>query len=226
MRDALRRSVKKFDVRTQFLRSLPESGAVLDIGCGTGLNGRMLQAHHPGIQISGVDLLERDQVPPFYDYRVVNLEAGTLPFPDASFDAVVCTHVLEHLHAPVRIGREINRVMKIGARIYLETPNWTSALAPSFGFRREQHNPFNFYDDPSHVRPWSLHGLFEFLAQGCRLRVVRVSTVRNWLRVPLDTPLIVYGLLSGRRSLVVSSFWNLYGWCIYAIGVKDADGPH
>jgi hypothetical protein len=31
---------------------------------------------------------------------------------------------------------------------------------------------------------------------------------------------MMYGLARGKRGLVVSSFWNIYGWCIYGIATK------
>jgi len=128
--------------------------------------------------------------------------------------------VIEHLRYPLKIGREINRVLKPGGVIYLETPNWTSVLVPSFGFRRDQHSPFNFYDDHTHVKPWTKHGLYEFLVQSCGLSVHKVGTVRNLFRLPKNTFDIFLGFITGNRHKIISAFWNIYGWCIYAIAVK------
>jgi SAM-dependent methyltransferase len=160
-------------------------------------------------------------VPDYYIYKNVDLENGILPYPDDFFDIILFTHVIEHLYSPLTLGKEINRVMKKHAKIYIEAPNWTTMLVPSFGYHREQHNPFNFFDDPTHVRPWSKHGIFEFLLQGCRLSVERVGTERNWLRVPQNLIRIVTGLLTGNRTMVISAFWNVFGWSIFAIGRKE-----
>lgn len=212
---------KNIESRARYFSSLHPSSKVLDVGCGLGNNGLILRSIHAGIELYGIDLIPRDKVPDFYSYTVVNLDEGKLPYPDNYFDAIIFIHVIEHLRAPLELGKEFNRVMNKHARIYVETPNWTTVLVPSFGFHREQHNPFNFYDDPTHIKPWSKHGLFEFLSQSCELRVEKVKTARNWFRVPFDFVIILVGLLTGKRSYVVSSFWNLYGWCIYGIGVKE-----
>lgn len=45
-----------------------------------------------------------------------------LPFRDGSVDTVVCTGVLEHVRDPVRAVRELWRVMKPGARLFVEVP--------------------------------------------------------------------------------------------------------
>jgi len=220
MSKILRSYFRRFEARQRFFAGLQGTCRVLDLGCGPGDNGVALKELHPDIDIHGVDLLPAGAVRDFYSYSVVDLDRGVLPYPDGYFDAVLFTHVIEHLRSPLQLGKEINRVMKQGALIYVETPNWTTAFVPSFGFHREQHNPFNFYDDPTHVKPWTKHGLFEFLYQSCNVNVIKTRTRRNFLRLPFDIPIFLLGLLTGNRSYTVTSFWNLYGWCIYAVGAK------
>lgn len=48
-------------------------------------------------------------------------DAHTLPFPDATFDQILCTEVLEHLHTPEQAIKEMNRVLKPGGTILLTT---------------------------------------------------------------------------------------------------------
>lgn len=210
----------EFDVRRKFLKKLAQSKKVLELGCGRGNNCVEIKAICPGIEIYGIDLLEKCEVPEFVNYIKSNLDTEPLPYRNEFFDGIIMTHVIEHLNHPLQLGSEINRVLKRGSIIYVETPNWTTMFVPSFGFKREQHNPFNFFDDPTHIKAWSKHGLFEFLSQDCKLHVSKVGTVRNWARIPFDPLLILRGLIKGTRSDIVSGFWNLYGWCIYAIGVK------
>jgi SAM-dependent methyltransferase len=45
-----------------------------------------------------------------------------LPFKDGSFDAVVCTEVLEHVSEPAAALAEIFRVLRPGARFYITVP--------------------------------------------------------------------------------------------------------
>ncbi len=54
---------------------------------------------------------------------------------DASYDLVVCTQVLEHVPDPLRVLREINRVMKPGGRLWLTAPF----------FFAEHMQPYDFY---------------------------------------------------------------------------------
>jgi SAM-dependent methyltransferase len=221
MKRIIKAFIHKFDKKGDFFRDIPSSAKILDIGCGRGYNGIYLKTLQTSCEVYGIDILPDSSVPDFYIYKNVDLDKGILPYPDDFFDIILFTHVIEHLYSPLSLGKEINRVMKKQAKIYIETPNWTTMLVPSFGFHREQHNPFNFFDDPTHVRPWSKHGIFEFLYEGCSLYVEKVGTVRNWLRVPQNLVRILNGLITGNRSIVISSFWNVYGWCIYAIGRKE-----
>ncbi len=207
--------------RYDFFRSLGEAARVLDIGCGRGANGSELIKFHPQLDIHGIDLIDNHEVPGFISYKKVDLNNNILPYQDSYFDAIVCTHVIEHLSAPMELGSEISRVLKAGGYIYVEAPNWTSMFVPSFGFKRAQHDPFNFFDDPTHVKPWTKHGLFELLSGSCMLEFVDVGAVRNWRRIFVEPALILYGLLLGKRGLVVSSFWNIYGWSIYGVAKKQ-----
>lgn len=211
----------RFDVRWTFFKRIPPGACVLELGCGIGVNFGNLTSMNPTVQFHGIDLLPPSDVPAGIHYTRMNLESASLPFADGTFDAVLFTHVIEHLRETDQVGNEISRVLKPGGIIYVETPNWTSMLVPSFRFRREQHNPFNFFDDPTHVRPYTKHSLFAFVTDTCRLRLERVGTVRNWPRMPWDFLKIFYGLISGNRGKVINAFWSIYGWCIYAVGRKE-----
>jgi SAM-dependent methyltransferase len=48
-------------------------------------------------------------------------DAHSLPFPDASFEQILCTEVLEHLHTPEQAIAEMHRVLKPGGIILLTT---------------------------------------------------------------------------------------------------------
>ena len=69
---------------------------------------------------------------PTLDYVTVDLEPGPdvqvqadardLPFPDDSFDAVICSHVLEHVPEDVTVALEIARVLNENGIALIQVP--------------------------------------------------------------------------------------------------------
>ncbi len=220
MLSSLKNIILNSGVKQKFFLSFNRDYKILELGCGIGRNARFVKKYFQEIEYHGIDILQKDKVDTFIKFKNINLDENRLPYNTEYFDVIIFTHVLEHLNDPLSLGDEINRVLKNNGRIYVEAPNWTSALVPSFGFHREQHNPFNFYDDPTHIKPWTKHGIYEFLSANCKLNVKKVGIVRNWIKVPLDLIIITGGFLTGNRRRIISSFWNIYGWCVYGIGEK------
>jgi ubiquinone/menaquinone biosynthesis C-methylase UbiE len=116
---------------------------VLDAGCGQGRHS--LELLRRGCQAVAVDLnladlrytrylladLTRGQaqgssassghsVPPAF--LVLRGDAGRLPFPDASFDRVLCSEVLEHVESPERAAAELVRVLKPRGLLAVSVP--------------------------------------------------------------------------------------------------------
>ena len=207
-------------IKQRFFLSFKKDYKILELGCGIGRNAMFIKKYFNEVEYHGIDILSEEKVDSFINFNKVNLEESELPYETNYFDAIIFTHVLEHLNNPLSLGNEINRVLKKSGRIYVEAPNWSSILVPSFGFHREQHNPFNFYDDPTHIKPWTKHGIYEFLSDNCQLKVQKVGIVRNWIRIPLDLFIIILGFIKGDRKRIISSFWNIYGWCVFGIGEK------
>ena len=98
----------------------PLSGRVLEVGAGTGLN----LAHYPEAVTELVLTEPEDAMARLLERRpeaaraaVVRASADALPFPDAHFDAVVCTLVLCSVPRPDAALAEIRRVLKPGGRV-------------------------------------------------------------------------------------------------------------
>lgn len=99
------------------------SGKVLELGIGMGLN---LAFYDPGKveSVTGVDpapeLRAAAQAAPHDPRLKVDVQDGTaeaLPFPDRSFDCVVCTFTLCSVHTPTQALAEARRVLKPGGRL-------------------------------------------------------------------------------------------------------------
>ncbi|MDA0268369.1 MAG: class I SAM-dependent methyltransferase [Cyanobacteria bacterium] len=105
------------------LNHLDPTSHILDCGMGTGafslalLDSIEQPAHISGVDISYPMLTHARQILSdrcaTLDLRWGNIRR--LPFADASFDAVIFAHVLEHMADPVATLREMVRVLKPGA---------------------------------------------------------------------------------------------------------------
>ncbi len=110
---------------------------LLDIGCGS---KPYLEFTQPWVtEYVGLEHEARPGV------DVVGL-ADDLPFPDASFDAVLCSQVLEHVEEPAAVIREISRVLRPGGVLFLST-----------------HGSVGYHPNPDDFWRWTHSGLSRLL---------------------------------------------------------------
>lgn len=99
---------------------------VLDIGCGRGFYFPLF--HALGAGVSGVEsdplpLVEARRRAAEIGAAVADASAERLPFPDARFDAVVMSEILEHLPSPGTVLTEAHRVLAPGGLLLVTVPN-------------------------------------------------------------------------------------------------------
>ena len=88
---------------------LPKESRVLDVGCGDGSIDELIAQESPGVSIEGIDVLVR----PAAKIPVRAFDGIRIPYPDASFDAVLFVDVLHHTDDPLLLLQEAIRVGKI-----------------------------------------------------------------------------------------------------------------
>jgi SAM-dependent methyltransferase len=104
------------------LTRLAAGARVLDVGCGA----LGLRALEPGLDITGVDLLER----PDYPGPFVRADAAAgLPFADGEFDLVYCSSVIEHV-PPARREAFAAEVRRVGRGWFVQTPALSFPIEP------------------------------------------------------------------------------------------------
>lgn len=121
-------------------------GRLLDLGSGRGefLHGFA----RLGFDARGADR-SRPKEPRFSEpVAVVDYEKEPLPFGDGEFSVVFNKSVLEHVHDVTRVLGECHRVLGPGGTLISMVPDWCAQWR-------------HFYDDWTHVRPFTLRGLTE-----------------------------------------------------------------
>lgn len=197
---------------------------MLDIGCwGFGFQRLCDAAGVHGLQHFGVDREPpREPPPPGYRFAEVDVETAGLPFPDASMDGIVASHVLEHLARPFALLDEAFRVLRIGGFLYVECPSDRSLWLPSMPFKHEESRSLSFWDDPTHVgrphTPQSLHRLFRMYgAEVLETRYVVSKAAR--LRLPW---LIAKAWLRRDAALLEDAVWRGIGFAVFGTARKAA----
>lgn len=110
-----------------------ENGIMLDLGCGEGRHIFGAMQKFPNLQCVGLDphlesldkSLEGLELFESLSNKTTTFLSGSaysLPFGDSTFDLVVCSEVLEHLHEYRDAISEIYRVLKPGGKFLASVP--------------------------------------------------------------------------------------------------------
>jgi SAM-dependent methyltransferase len=97
--------------------TIPAGSLVLDAGAGEGQYRKyLLHTRYIGIDLAVGDVQ--------WNYSGLDAvsDLSRLPFEANTFDATLCTQVLEHVREPLQVLHEISRILKPGGRLYLSTP--------------------------------------------------------------------------------------------------------
>ncbi len=100
----------------------PDAAEVLDVGCGRGMTGALVQ-DRLGCRVTGIELnpeVAADAAERLH--RVIVGDVETLDLGDR-FDAVVATELFEHLSYPETFLRKMAELLRPGGRIVLSVPN-------------------------------------------------------------------------------------------------------
>jgi SAM-dependent methyltransferase len=110
---------------------------ILDIGCGSGRHTcaayRLEGVHVTGADLNPADLNQARERLWLHDrlgehgggsWSLSAADVTCLPFPDACFDLVVCSEVLEHISDHEAAMREIMRVLKHGKPLVVSVPRY------------------------------------------------------------------------------------------------------
>lgn len=126
--------------------------SIVDLGCGTGEFLEMAKSMFP--KVLGVDMNDYAiKICKKKGITVVKVDATDTKLPASSFDVVRAKELIEHLQDPEKLIIEAKRILKKNGYLVIHVPSQWSALYPIT----------NFWDDYTHVRPFSKRGILNLL---------------------------------------------------------------
>ena len=118
-----------------FIKYYHVSGHIdlLDIGCGRGGVLHFLEKKIPNIRSATGYTLDMNEKPFAKKMDIVYKNFENLIINDNTFNLVIMSHILEHFYDPVKAMKNVWKITKPGALVYIEVPNlyWTEVRIPS-----------------------------------------------------------------------------------------------
>ncbi len=182
---------------------------LLDVGAGNH-SASKTKGLFPNCEYHGIDLdktyrnnqLDFDSMHAFYQMDLTKLNFDEIP--DNYFDFIRMTHVIEHLGNGDAVVKNLLPKMKSGGHFYIEYPGAKSLKLPSM------EGTLNFYDDPTHVRVYSIKELKSvFESGGCT--VLSSGTRRNAAYL-IAMPFKIVGCWLRGKKLQGNIFWDILGF--------------
>jgi SAM-dependent methyltransferase len=184
----------------EYLRGY-RGASLLDLGCG---RGEFLHGFAElGFQGTGFDR-SRPEQPRFTEKVVVgDYEQGGLPFQAGEFSVLFNKSVFEHVRDISPLLRECHRVMAPNGRMISLVPDWKAQWR-------------HFYDDWTHVRPFTLTGLRECIQshgfevrEAVRFRQLPLLWERPYLRPLADAASLLPSAFKRSKFVRFSQEWML-----------------
>ncbi len=108
----------------KFQKLVPKNkyNRILDVGCASGLMTNRIAQIFPRSKVTGIDIYESGIKYAKEKYKHINFitcDVHKLPFPNNSFDLIVCYETIEHVLKPFQVIQELQRVAKKNASIVI-----------------------------------------------------------------------------------------------------------
>ena len=169
------------------LKKQSNNGSILIIGAGNKISFYK--------NIFGKDVILSD-VHLLYDCDIV-FDTHQIPFADQSMSLIILPQVLEHVHKPWIVAKELERVIKIDGKILIEVP---------FGF------PIHSYYDFFRYTPRGIESLFD----NCNVTSTSIP-MGNWSTAAVALENALIDSFSNRYLRMISLFLSrtLFWWLKY-----------
>ncbi len=189
------------DFAVMYLPAKP-SGRLLEVGCGGGKMLKLMQ--NMGWCVEGVDF-DRSAVENA-KAKGLKVHFGTLDvqkYPENHFDAVIMSHLVEHVHHPLGLLEESHRILKPGGHLVIMTPNGESWGHGLYGADWRGLEP------PRHLYVFSIKALLRLTKKAGLQNLKAWTSIRggSWLFIGSRSIRIKGSYVVGSPQLIPILFW-------------------
>jgi SAM-dependent methyltransferase len=122
------------------------------------------------------------------------LDIENIDEPDASYDLIICYHVLEHIVHDLKAMEELYRITKKGGQCVIQTPFKEGDIFEDFS-KKTKKERLKYFGQEDHVRIYSVEGLKN------RLESVGFQVQVHNFTIPQKN---TYGLKEGETTLLIT----------------------
>ncbi len=216
MKRFLQKSIPKFYYLHKFFGK--KAFALLDVGSGNHSASKTKRLF-PACEYHGIDMdkhfnndeTDFEAMTAFYEMDLTLLQFEAIP--DNYFDYIRIAHVIEHLHNGDAVIKGLLPKLKKDGFIYIEYPGIKSTKLPSM------EGTLNFYDDPTHVRIYSVKEISGLLRDE-QFKIISSGTRRSPAFL-MAMPLNIAGHMIKRQKFQGPTFWDILGFAEFVLARKQ-----
>ncbi|MGO8763930.1 MAG: class I SAM-dependent methyltransferase [Limisphaerales bacterium] len=211
------RRLSWIDTRAKFVDGVPIGGSLLDIGSADGETLGHFAELRPDVKLFASDLAgSPEKYPDGCVFHRGDIQKDHLPWPASSMDGITCIHLVEHLSSLDFLFDEAARLLKIGGRIFIETPHVKTVILQSLPGAWAGTFPMSFYDDTSHVKPVAT-GVLAHAARRVGFKIAATGTSRNWL-FAMSCPFFIFAPPSRQKY---TARLHCIGWSAFLVAERS-----
>lgn len=197
----------------EIAKMLPETGKVLDVGCGPGDLFKEVKERRPNLELTGIDFSRTATASAKKQgYNIIRQSVPPLPFKDKEFDVVVGNGIMEHVKEDWYLFEEMERV---GKKILLTVPENEPFDHPMI--EAGEHRHIYRHDDFSGYKTKKLYDMFP------RILIYSADLVEQQ---PFKKVYLAFSGYAGFTEAFVTSLLNMYMGVTNAILTTPKEGKN
>lgn len=153
---------------------LPRSGKIIDVSCGGGRLLKKIENQHPQLELTGADINPGylAKHPRLSQINFITAQASALPFPNSTFNIVMCSLSVHHYENLSAIINEMKRILNDTGRMYI------TDITPSNTWSQYLYNLIGC-DEPYHFEKYYTENELNSLLSKSGLKIITLTKISS-----------------------------------------------